>query len=823
MKRKLLAIILAALMILAVIPAASLAKTVSASVTESKKLALLDKAWESIEAVEREAMEKKASPAEVTMAAYKAALNNSLVDERSLVMESAIQFAFTVDGMHCLYYYTARAAQNKEVKGETIVTDFSKGTGNCAGTPNVLLVGPYYGQDSSFTDQYKNEADSIAEATGGTCTKLTSTAATGPAIASNYTDKGVVIYDSHGTQSGTSSYLCLTTNSGITTTDYNNGWAVSSGSAAYIDGRYIQNHVSGTLSNCLVWMAICEGMKKSGNGTTGYALVAAGAAAVYGYSQSVTFKGDYEYEAVFWNEMKDGATMADALVTMKNQYGVPDPYGDAYPIVISPVDDFPSNPDAAQVVNCDWTLFSQDPVDLEGFDIVNNAGEVITSAAVAQGKKLTVKLATNPSNANTYTANWSVANTSVATIQPATNGKSCVITGIEPGSTTVTATLTTEAGATFTKTIALTVVESAQWAPVSEIVPGDEYLIGFVVNGTVYLAVNYNVSASNHYYNSISSNYYGYTAPATMKGNNVIGVSGNADDLIYCTWIFSATDGGTIQSAYQPSYYLRTWSNTNYADLYPDTSSAYQWTFDSNAKTLYRNISGTNRYAQYSAQSGANYMCVGSSVPTNGYVQLFKEQAIVPTTTYTVNFVDWNGTVLKTETVEEGASATAPADPAREGYTFTGWDVDFTNVTSDLTVTAQYTINSYTLTVNYVYADGSTARTPFVQSYNYGVSYSVTSPTITGYTPDVAIVTGTMGAADVTVTVTYTANETPSQLLGDVNGDGQVNFSDVTDLFAYMMNTRLLTDEGIANADVNGDGVITMDDVSALYTVILNS
>ena len=61
-----------------------------------------------------------------------------------------------------------------------------------------------------------------------------------------------------------------------------------------------------------------------------------------------------------------------------------------------------------------------------------------------------------------------------------------------------------------------------------------------------------------------------------------------------------------------------------------------------------------------------------------------------PAKTFTVTFKDYNGAVLKTETVEEGKSATAPADPTREGYTFTGWDVAFANVTTDLVVTATY-------------------------------------------------------------------------------------------------------------------------------------
>ena len=70
-----------------------------------------------------------------------------------------------------------------------------------------------------------------------------------------------------------------------------------------------------------------------------------------------------------------------------------------------------------------------------------------------------------------------------------------------------------------------------------------------------------------------------------------------------------------------------------------------------------------------------------------------------PTTVYIVTFVDWDGSVLKTQNnIPRGAAATAPADPERRGYTFTGWDSSYRNVTGDITVTAVYVEkSSYTV------------------------------------------------------------------------------------------------------------------------------
>ena len=55
-----------------------------------------------------------------------------------------------------------------------------------------------------------------------------------------------------------------------------------------------------------------------------------------------------------------------------------------------------------------------------------------------------------------------------------------------------------------------------------------------------------------------------------------------------------------------------------------------------------------------------------------------------------VKFVDWDGQKLSFSYVEFGEAAIAPTNPTREGYAFIGWDKDFSNVTEDLVVTAQY-------------------------------------------------------------------------------------------------------------------------------------
>ena len=76
----------------------------------------------------------------------------------------------------------------------------------------------------------------------------------------------------------------------------------------------------------------------------------------------------------------------------------------------------------------------------------------------------------------------------------------------------------------------------------------------------------------------------------------------------------------------------------------------------------------------------------------------------------TVIFKDYDGTVLKTDKVEKGKDATAPADPKRENFQFAGWDKSFKNVTSDLVITATYTTTKAVICAEHVSVNKGTGE-----------------------------------------------------------------------------------------------------------------
>lgn len=132
-------------------------------------------------------------------------------------------------------------------------------------------------------------------------------------------------------------------------------------------------------------------------------------------------------------------------------------------------------------------------------------------------------------------------------------------------------------------------------------------------------------------------------------------------------------------------------------------------------------------------------------------------------TYYTVSFLDYDGTLLYEDTVEEGGTAYYDGDgPYREKtastlYVFSGWDKDLTNVTSSFSATAQYDEQIRQYFITWKDYDGTILD---CSSYDYGSvpSYPNSEP----YRP--ADVNGTYAftgwdkeLATVTEEATYTA------------------------------------------------------------------
>lgn len=92
-------------------------------------------------------------------------------------------------------------------------------------------------------------------------------------------------------------------------------------------------------------------------------------------------------------------------------------------------------------------------------------------------------------------------------------------------------------------------------------------------------------------------------------------------------------------------------------------------------------------------QAARGFFGTNTSYHTKFYGATLTIDYTIPTT-YTVRFLDWDDSVISTQTVTSGGSATPPPNPTRDGYTFTGWDKSFTNITANTDIHAQYTKNS---------------------------------------------------------------------------------------------------------------------------------
>ena len=826
--RKFLALALALIMAFAMIPVASLAENVDGLVNEAAAMRKLDNAWAALDAAEADALAQGMSRTEVINAVYTAALNLNTVDKDSFSDFTKDGFYFTVDGMYCAYNYRLRNELGKvtEPANDGIFT--IKGSGSNAAmkdaeSPNVLLLGPYYGYDSNFDDSYKNATQPIAEATGGDWELIQGHAATGPAIVEAFPDYGSVFVDSHGTASGSSTYICLTTNEGITQEDYNNGWAVNSGSAAYIDGRYIQHHLNGAhISNPFVWLGICEGMKLSGHGVTANALVEAGCGAVYGYSQSVTFVADLTmYLPSFTGSLMEGATIADAFQTMKDEYGVPDPRGDAYPIIVSPVDPYPANPDSEQTVYCEWTLFGNaEPVDITSFSLDTENVEIYV------GKSAAVMFNRVPDNANNYEIVWTSSNESVATVTG--NKRRATVTGISVGTATITCTVMVNGEVFGSANVAVTVNVDTTLMEALNVEGGalqfgtsEPYGFEAVTEGDRFLAKSNNASIGN----STAT----LTATVQMAAGDTLTFDYYYSSENNYDWYRFKANGTEVQKL----------SGTGISDF-----ASYTYTAASDGAYTFE-----WSYSKDSSVNGGNDCVKLDNVAFSGTIEPPAPELNEVAFTISADGVRFGD--VATVSVD-CAPVTAPQIAHRgrieinfpTAFVAGGLGIYAELIPGELLERIEATGGTYTLGINELEPIESTGHGRYPESIfvEFECAAGVEmSGNLFNYT---ATVSNTFGSEtfpfEVELTIyssslTYIENgvnyEVPVSVnnsvfevaprLGDVNLDGSVTIADALEVMRHAIEVLTLDGASLEAADVNGDGVIGLPDAILIARIAM--
>lgn len=218
----------------------------------------------------------------------------------------------------------------------------------------------------------------------------------------------------------------------------------------------------------------------------------------------------------------------------------------------------------------------------------------------------------------------------------------------------------------------------------------------------------------------------------------------NQINYVYSGWdtsLNNITADTTIRATYaEVRYYVVIFKN-------PDDAGGtilYQTTVNRNGSVTDPVTAGAIQTPTRTPEATYNYVYKGWDAAMSGNVTSNLTYTAVYRTDqqFTVSFVDWDGTRLDTQLVEDESDAVEPvtsgriALPARAStaqytYTFYGWSGTFTTVKSDLTITAVYTETVRSYTYRFLNNDNTVLKSGTVA---YGTT--VTPPSNPSYVPE---------------------------------------------------------------------------------------
>lgn len=240
----------------------------------------------------------------------------------------------------------------------------------------------------------------------------------------------------------------------------------------------------------------------------------------------------------------------------------------------------------------------------------------------------------------------------------------------------------------------------------------------------------------------------------TYYPNGTIKVTGNMD--LYAQWGDKAsTVSVTYHSNFAPD---QTKTVNGIANNGQITVAAYDNTLGLPARTGYTFAGWTTE----ANGSGTKFSAGDSARVDNGSNDLYA-QWTSNQYSYTVEYYidnEKNASMTETGKAAFGSEINSYPDKCPDGYALE--KTENLPLTIGVNESANvikvfYKKNVFNLTIHYVYAeDQSKAADDYAKSVTFNDTYTVDSPTIDGYTADKTVVSGTMPAENVEVTVTYT-------------------------------------------------------------------
>lgn len=359
-------------------------------------------------------------------------------------------------------------------------------------------------------------------------------------------------------------------------------------------------------------------------------------------------------------------------------------------------------------------------------------------------------------------------------------------------------------------------------------VTSNSYTISYNANGGIGAP-----SSQTKYYNEplILS-----TTKPTRNGHTFLGwaTSSAAASVAYLAGdSYTSNSSVILYAVWQPNTYTVTFNANGGTTPMTNKSVTYNSTYGT-LPTPTKN--GCTFNGWYTAENGGTQVTSSSQVMITAPQTLYAHWTATASYTVSYNANGGSGAPLS-QTKYYNESLTIPTTaPIRMGYTFLGWSTSSSATSPSYYAGGTYTSNSSTTlyavwkantyTVSYDSNGGTLAPASQIKYYDVDIVLSKLQLSREGYiflgwsesqtATKASYIPGDIYNENKSVTLFAVWEEETSSLLGDVNGDGEIDAADAGLISRYDAGFVTLTSEQLKAGDVNKDGVVDAADAGLI-------